>query len=284
MTETKPEITKKETKGAKAGSNGARKKLPLKQGRKTFFLILGILIFTGASVIAAQLIVGYLMLFILGRETFVQTVPSAIYSLLSYALALFFVLFVSTRVKTKWKLIDIFGETKQKKLNLDELGLKSGPTWTDIGLAPVGYIASLILAAGLVGLFSIFPWFNAEEAQEIGFSAYLSGPDRIIVFLILVVIAPIFEEIIFRGFLYGKIRERLNGEVAEISGIIISSLLVSILFGIIHLQWNVGVNVFALSIVLCALREITGTIYAGILTHMIKNGVAFYLIYVLGLS
>ena len=51
-----------------------------------------------------------------------------------------------------------------------------------------------------------------------------------------------------------------------------------------HFQWNVGVNVFALSVVLCALREITGTIYAGILTHMIKNGVAFYLLYLVGIG
>ena len=42
-------------------------------------------------------------------------------------------------------------------------------------------------------------------------------------------------------------------------------------------------NVFALSVALCVLREITGTIYAGILTHMIKNGVAFYLLYVMGM-
>jgi membrane protease YdiL (CAAX protease family) len=64
--------------------------------------------------------------------------------------------------------------------------------------------------------------------------------------------------------------------------VIASSLLVSLLFGVVHLQWNVGVNVFALSIVLCSLREITGTIYAGILLHMLKNGVAFWLLYVMG--
>ena len=65
---------------------------------------------------------------------------------------------------------------------------------------------------------------------------------------------------------------------------VISIFLVSLLFGIVHLQWNVGVNVFAMSIVLCGLREITGTVYAGILTHMIKNGVAFYLLYILGIG
>ena len=64
----------------------------------------------------------------------------------------------------------------------------------------------------------------------------------------------------------------------------IAILLVSALFGAVHLQWNVGVNVFSVSVVLCILRELTGTIYSGIIVHMIKNGVAFFLVYILGIS
>ena len=47
-----------------------------------------------------------------------------------------------------------------------------------------------------------------------------------------------------------------------------------------HGQWNVGINVFAMSIVLCVMREITGSIYSGILLHMLKNMLAFYLLYI----
>ena len=89
---------------------------------------------------------------------------------------------------------------------------------------------------------------------------------------------------VFRGFLYGKIRGRLNEIVSDKISMMISIFLVSLLFGIVHLQWNVGVNVFAMSIVLCGLREITGTIYSGILLHMLKNGIAFYLLFVLGIN
>ena len=38
------------------------------------------------------------------------------------------------------------------------------------------------------------------------------------------------------------------------------------------------------SIAFIVLREITGTIYAGVLTHMLRNGVAFYYLYVIGAS
>lgn len=251
------------------------------------------------AVIAVQYVVGYLMLGILGASEFGRPVWTAVYSAVVYVVALTLVIFVplglrrrreekgaekttkeAARVKeknsVKWKL-----EKVEMRM---ELGLSGLPTWTDVGLAPVGFIVSLIFAAGLVGLFSLFPWFNAEETQNVGFSLYMSGGDRIIAFITLVVMAPIAEEIIFRGWLYGKVRERLTGRMPDVAGMVISILIVSVLFGLVHMQWNVGVNVFALSVVLCALREITGTIYAGILTHMIKNGVAFFLLYVIGMG
>ena len=219
------------------------------------------------SVIASQFVIGWLIILIFGREALSQPVWTAVYSALSYSVTLVLIIFVPRKIT---------------KTSRSELGLTGWPTWTDVGLSPVAFIVSTLLAAGLVALFSIFPWFDANEAQDVGFNIYMSGGDRIIAFLTLVVVAPIAEEIIFRGWLYGKIREKLNGKVPERVGILISILIVSVLFGAIHMQWNVGVNVFCLSVVLCVLREITGTIYAGILTHMVKNGLAFYLLYVLG--
>ena len=235
-----------------------------KRAEKALMIFL-MMIWVFASVIASQFIIGYLMLWILGAERFNEAVWTAIYSAVAYSLAMFLVIFVPGKVL----------KTKKAKTDRTELGLRGLPTWTDIGLAPAGFFIYLILAAGLVALFSIFPWFNAEQTQELGFSVLSIGFDRIVAFVTLVVVAPIVEEVIFRGWLYGKMRAEL--------GMAVSIFLVSLLFGIVHLQWNVGVNVFAMSIVLCGLREVTGTIYAGILLHMLKNGVAFYLLYVLGI-
>ena len=247
-----------------------------------------LLVWVAAVVIVAQLVVGNVMLGILGKDTFLQPVPTAIYSALSYIIALAVILFVTPKISIKLKRRkereNTKGKISPKIMGREDLGLRGWPTWTDIGLAPVGFIVSLILAMGLVALFSLFPWFDAEQAQDVGFNTYVVGLDRIIAFVILVVIAPIAEELIFRGWLYGKLRSMLSSKMSDIASMIISIFLVSLLFGIIHLQWNVGVNVFAMSIVLCGMREITGTIYAGILTHMIKNGLAFYLLYVIGIG
>lgn len=266
--------------------------VPKKQAWRIVLKVLLLLIWVAAAVIVAQLIVGYLMLWILGRETFAQPVPTAIYSALSYILALLWIIFVTPKITVKFKNKKELNDNKRKldskfsskAMGRDDLGLHGTPTWTDIGLAPVGFILSTLLAAGLVAIFNLFPWFDAGQAQEIGFSVYLTGLDRVIAFIIIVVVAPIAEELIFRGWLYGKLRPMLSARMSDRASMLISIFLVSLLFGIVHLQWNVGVNVFAMSIVLCGLREITGTVYAGILTHMIKNGVAFYLLYILGIG
>ena len=249
-----------------------------RRNKNTFLHVLSMIIWVAVSVIAAQLIVGYLMLWMLGAENFDKPVWTGVYSALAYFLALMLVVFVPPILISKKKK----DHPEAAVANRVTLGLRGMPTWTDIGLAPVGFVVSTLLAAGLVALFSLFPWFDAEQAQDVGFNAYVVGFDKIVAFFTLVVLAPIAEEIIFRGWLYGKMRAKFSETTSNKLSTLFSILLVSLLFGAIHMQWNVGVNVFAMSVVLCVMREITGTIYAGILMHMVKNGLAFYLLYVLG--
>lgn len=201
----------------------------------------------------------------------VGTIIQSLYSFIIYLLAILIMLGVPLLLRKKFP--KLTGHPLLEKTSREELGLVGLPTWTDILLAPIGFIAQLVLSTAFVSLFSaLFSWFNASEAQEVGYSDLFTPGDKILAFLIIAIIVPIAEEIIFRGFLYGKLRKHLNLPVAM--------LLTSLLFAFLHGQWNVGVNVFAVSLVLCGLREITGTIYAGILVHILKNAVAFYLLFV----
>lgn len=267
----KPKVSKAQAKKVKRSKNT---KL------MDFSLMSLMLCWVILSIFAAQFAVGIVMAAILG-EKLADPVPTACYSALSYLLAMIMIVLIPPMVKAK----RVKRNFSKDSIDRTELGFRGWPTWTDIGLAPIGFGAYWLLASGLTLLFTtIFPWFNAGEAQEIGFSLQISGFDRLIAFLTLVVVAPIAEETIFRGWLYGKLRSKLLKYVSNWWSIIISTFLVSFLFGLVHLQWNVGVNVFAMSIVLCALREITGTVYADILLHMLKNGVAFYLLFILGIG
>jgi len=168
------------------------------------------------------------------------------------------------------------------KTSREELGLVGLPTWTDIGLAPVGFAVYFIGAIILLALCTtLFPGVNWDQTQEIGFENLFWLSDKILAFVALVMFAPVAEEIIFRGWLYGKIRAKVPAWVGILA--------VSLLFGLMHLgfnfealQWNVTVNIFAMSVVMCVMREITGTIWSGMILHVLKNGVAFYLLFIAG--
>lgn len=172
-----------------------------------------------------------------------------------------------------------------QKVTLRLLGIDRLPSWTDIGLAPVGFVAYLISTTVVMGVVvALISGFPATQAQDIGFQALGSQLDNLLAFLTLVVLAPIAEEILFRGYLYGKLKSHTPA--------IIAAIVASLLFAFVHLQWdvqngvfvltqfNVAVDVFVLSLVLCALRSLTGSIWAGVLLHMIKNGIAYYILFI----
>lgn len=159
-----------------------------------------------------------------------------------------------------------------KKLTWREMGLWRLPDWRDIGLGIVGILGYLILTTTLLSIAQNIPGFDVDQAQDTGLGMLFSL-DLLMAFLVLVVATPFFEEWIFRGILYGGLRRaRMPWWGA--------TLLVSVLFGVAHMQWNVGIDVFALSVVMCILRERTNSIWAGFLLHAAKNFVAFYVTFV----
>ena len=235
---------------------------------KAFFAGLLFAVATGLTIFATEIIL-LLLLHYVFRVNLELPIWNFIYQALVYLLALLILIFAPKLYRKLFK-------KPEQKISREELGFRGLPTWTDIGLSIVGIVAYFVLASIITYLFqSLFPWFDANQTQDVGFNNLYAVLDRIIAFVALVVVAPIAEETIFRGWLYAKLRARMS--------FVPAMLIVSLLFGIMHGQWNVGVNVFALSLVLCSLREITGTTYAGILVHILKNGLAFYLLYVVGM-
>ncbi|MBR2587077.1 CPBP family intramembrane metalloprotease [Candidatus Saccharibacteria bacterium] len=233
---------------------------------KTIAKIFGLLLWTGGVMLLTEIILAYLFYFLLGRETLQTPVWTTVVNALIYATAFFLTVFLPVKFK------------KMRPPTRKDLGLEGLLTWTDLGLVVAGFIAYLILAMILMNLFSNFSFFDASQTQELGYNL-ITGFDRLVAYFALCIIAPIAEELTFRGWLYDKLRKLIPGKKLSI---VLSSLLVSILFGLMHGQWNVGVNVFAMSLVLCTLREITGTTYSGILLHMLKNTIAFVLVYLVG--
>lgn len=161
----------------------------------------------------------------------------------------------------------------KQRTTLADVGLQRLPTWAELGLAPLGYIASTVVAAVVIyGMTLIFPGFDSEQAQDTGFSNLVFQYEYVVAFVTLVVIAPFVEEVFFRGYLYGKLKRYVPTWAAI--------LLVSALFGIAHGQVNVGIMTFVMGIFLCLLRDWTGSLWPAIMMHMIRNGIAFFLLFV----
>jgi len=161
----------------------------------------------------------------------------------------------------------------KKRTTLKDLGLQRLLSWMDILWAPAGAVVYLILTTLVSAAASVvLPFIDYAQKQYTGFSQLASQPEYLLAFVSLVIIAPFAEEILFRGYLFGKLRKHMSLWAAI--------LVTSLLFGLVHFQWNVSVDVFALSIVLCLLRVVSGSLWPSILLHMLKNGIAFYFLFI----
>ncbi len=169
---------------------------------------------------------------------------------------------------------------RRRSISWSFFGVKK-PSVTKMFYAIPAFVVYFILLAFGFGLLRmVLPEIDFDQKQQIGFEG-TRGLALILVFVSLVVFPAIVEEVLVRGFLYTGLRQKMNK--------VISALVVSVVFGIAHLQlgsghpplWTAAVDTFLLSMVLIWLREKTGTIWAGVLVHMTKNFLAFLSLFIL---
>jgi uncharacterized protein len=93
-------------------------------------------------------------------------------------------------------------------------------------------------------------------------------------FLILyvVVLAPLIEELFFRGFVFAGLRQRYRRPTA--------ALLSATLFALLHLQWTRFVPLAVLGVLLATLYERSNSLWPPIVTHALVNLVALGVAYV----
>ena len=82
-----------------------------------------------------------------------------------------------------------------------------------------------------------------------------------------VVMAPLFEEVIFRGVLLESTRARY--------GVVAAWLLSSAIFGIVHVHPTVVVNAFVMGLVLAFIYLRTDSLWSAIILHAVNNGIAY---------
>jgi membrane protease YdiL (CAAX protease family) len=201
-----------------------------------------------------------------------DTALTTIVTALVYALSLAIILYVPYRLAGR-------------ATTRDELGLRQSlPLWRDLGVAPLVYIACFITTAVvIVFLQSYLPGFDAAQRQEIPFDAtqYLQRFELLAIFFTLAIAAPVAEELLFRGYLFGKLRKKLPvWSVILVTALVFSALHLGV-GSLEKLQWNVAVDTFILALGLGLLRHYTGSVWASMLVHIIKNSIAFFALFIL---
>lgn len=106
---------------------------------------------------------------------------------------------------------------------------------------------------------------TADDSQQI-VRYFIEHPDprhRIAVIVMAVFVAPVAEEVIFRGYFYGVIR-RYGGRIPAL-------LTSSLLFAAIHVHIPSIPGLTLLAVILCLLYERTATLWAPITMHALFN-------------
>lgn len=178
-------------------------------------------------------------------------------------------LIAATLAVWPWRRL-LFGANSQLR---EALGILNRPRFKDAWLALV-YFALYVLAAMVVAVIirQLFPLFDIEKSQNLYVQQPVTAAQFAYAFVALVVLPPVAEELIFRGFMLGALGRQMSFWPAAI--------LTSLVFAALHGQLNVAIDIFVLSLFLAKLRHKTGSVWAPMLTHVLKNGLAFLLLFV----
>ena len=145
------------------------------------------------------------------------------------------------------------------------LGLKR-PLRSPYAFAAAAYIAYVLVALAYGAL--VHP-HQKDITRDLGFGHGDLG--TVVAGLLIVVAAPISEEIFFRGFIFGGFRTKLSFPVA--------GLLSAAIFGLFHYTGGGSEAVIPqlafLGLALAWVYEETGSIYPTIALHMLNNAFAF---------
>ena len=96
----------------------------------------------------------------------------------------------------------------------------------------------------------------------------------------MVIVAPLYEELVFRGILWTAIAEQFadSSYSTKYRGAIVASTVTSLIFAVIHVQYGIYEisTIVVLALVFCYARVKSGSLLLPILLHIANNGAAMW--------
>ncbi|MCL2281641.1 MAG: CPBP family intramembrane metalloprotease [Dehalococcoidia bacterium] len=143
-------------------------------------------------------------------------------------------------------------------------------TWKIVLLALAAFIIALVCIYGLSILWSFFLGDSGNSANAEFIDDIYSGAGWLLLFVATVVVAPVFEESLFRGFLFVGLQSSRIGVVGTV-------ILTSLVWALLHMQYNLfGMfAIMVMGVVLGVTRYKTHSLWSAIIVHAMWNGMAF---------
>lgn len=154
-------------------------------------------------------------------------------------------------------------------------GLRRRPKLWHFGLYAIGTRRALgwiaAVSVGMLVFDALYFGLVPVGALDYGYFGLDSGAWSLAVIAVaVVVLAPIAEEIFFRGFLYPALRSRF--------GILLAAVIDGLIFGALHYGqgdgWLVLPTIGVFGVVMCLLYERVGSLYPLIAVHAALNAIA----------
>ena len=155
---------------------------------------------------------------------------------------------------------------KKKEINIKDRGIQKD-SWKMIiiGLGTAGFgnilLSQVVMALGEDNTLVK----NSYDMLNTAFAA-TNTFETVIQILVLVIIAPIVEEYLFRGYVFTECKKMYS--------LTASLILNGLLFGLFHMNILQGINAFFLGIVLSLIYYHRANIKDNIIVHMTNNAVA----------
>lgn len=159
----------------------------------------------------------------------------------------------------------VAGSALKGRITGAAFGLRPAPLASTAGYVILAYVAFLLLAAAWTMVMGI----QDRENVAVDLGTRDSALALIGGMFLVCVVAPIAEELFFRGFFFGGLRKY---------GLTIAVLVSGTTFGLVHVASSpIGfiVPLAALGMILALLYERTGSLYAPIALHALNNSIAF---------
>lgn len=160
---------------------------------------------------------------------------------------------------------------KKYKIKISALGLRKFPILrSTIYIVSFYFLFAISILSAYLIVSIVLPSIDINQPQDHIFEFGTKGIGYIISFIVAVLIAPVIEEIYYRGFIFPAISKK--------TGYLLGAIISSSIFGLLHFQLNIIIYTFILGLFLSFMYYKLRSIFPGIILHFLNNFIAFLIV------